>query len=469
MKTTNGNGNETQQRKRKRSVPTAAAATCKNSVSASAKKSKLTTPKGSSTAKNDLWERLRTDDGKAITMELIQQQQVASTNSTIDIPEDLHPTIPKMVEFYLFMYERQRLYLGYSTPLREFHTYHFCNNYRELDRGTAYLKSQILKLKDDLDDLPTTKPLLSRIDWTEQVLYMAYVYRLCNQLTSFANPQNPVGGIPRLGQFSVAFGRYIQGLRDDGHSFFTNAHQNNGFQKYIQWCRSVLVIVVPVDGQSLLRSVATQIVDANGDMQQVCIALSKLPGIAKFMSWQLACDLQEANCMDSIDDSYVKLGPGAEAGIKDIFGDATAKVLGYNNLHLAVCLRDNLEYGMGLVGKTFPLWRDKPMTLKVIEHALCEFSKFKRMTNGTKFAPRLFRSRASWNATFCQYCHAAKTSSVYSWLCCDTCRAEYCGKCCSDGRCEKTTSSSATRGSTTNAWVLCQRCTSLDGMTFDDD
>jgi hypothetical protein len=75
-----------------------------------------------------------------------------SNNITIqnNLPLDLHRYFPNMVEFYLQIWERQRLFVtDEKATNRIFRNYHFCNNYRELDRGTAFFRSQVLQLYFD--------------------------------------------------------------------------------------------------------------------------------------------------------------------------------------------------------------------------------------------------------------------------------------------------------------------------------
>jgi hypothetical protein len=55
-------------------------------------------------------------------------------------------------------------------------------NYRELDRGTAYFHDQALKLWDDSTHGGKT---ISRQEWVEKVLWAAALYRLLNRVDTF--------------------------------------------------------------------------------------------------------------------------------------------------------------------------------------------------------------------------------------------------------------------------------------------
>jgi len=398
--------------------------------------------------------------------------QKVAENPPKHIPKTLHAFIPNMVEFYLYLWERQYLFLGKdrSTCSPPFRNRHFCNNYRELDRGTGYLRSELLRLKDDLAS--QGKWPLTRSEWTAQVLGMAYHYRLCNRLSSFSpDPSaplpkgiraNPVGGIPRVGEFNAAFVEYVQDFETTGYTFFTNAHQSIKFGEYIAFCKQATE-------SNTIPSLAEKIVNACPSMFEICNLLLKLEGVGEFQAWQLACDLEEAGCLDlQGKDEYTKLGPGAKSGLNNIFGLSIAGGGNYTSLELARILRNNLNYGLGLVDESFPLWKEKPITLKVIEHALCEISKYLRINFGKSL--RSYRTRNQYDSKRCQQCSRAKSMDTKGWICCHSCRNEYCAKCCKEGHCQQTliaiNRNSKNANIYPNLWNHCARCDSLDNCAF---
>lgn len=408
------------------------------------------------------------------TPEIVKTKVKTKPPPPSKLPDDLHEYIPNMIEFYLLLLERQRMFLGKQVDKDEnwiMAEQHFCNNYRELDRGTAYFRSEILKLKDDLEK-ENTLPTMSQADWTEQVLTMAYYYRLSNRLESFTSAENPAAGIPRLGRFNNAFVKYVRSLQTDrGAAFFTNAHQTTNYDRYIESCKAVSA----GKKKTIIRSLAERIVEARDDMKSICSVLSELPLVATFNSWQIASDLEEAGCIP-LDgkDIFTMLGPGADAGLTDIFGG----IVGHDHsaLQLTIYLRDNIDYCLGLVGEEFPLWKGKPITLKVVEHALCEFNKFKRLeTEGSSL--RKFVSRSHCNTKLCQSCCVAKpasestkqdTNPPTSLIRCDTCRDEFCIPCSDAGHCSLTYYNSSNGNDTwKNVWKQCQRCRELEKMSFD--
>ena len=208
----------------------------------------------------------------------------------------------------------------------------------------------------------------------------------------------------------------------------------------------------------------------------------------------MACDLIECSCFGPRliqtttndgqfieatmrdDDSYCILGPGAEAGLKDIFqGAVTAadpKELDKRLLELTVVLRDSCDYCFKeLIGRKFPAWRNEKITLKVIEHALCEYGKYHSLLkNHGKL--RYYNTRSHLLDKWSKQC-ASCGSNANNNVRCDTCHYIGCGSCeerktkfyCIGGRANNDDySSSGTCGSGVGNWNCCIRCHNLDKL-----
>lgn len=341
------------------------------------------------------------------------------------IPKDLHKCIPEMLEFHLLALERQRIFLGQETQQEILRHAHICNNYRELDRGTGFLRSQILELKDYVmkNNIPFT-----RLNWTEQVLALIYHYRLSNRAEIFLCNENPLKGrIPRQGEFG-AFESFVWDCQRSKRIFFTQAHQTIGFNEYVSHCKGITMLHgEKINGENVtkLRYLATQIVNAGSDLKKVCGVLNNMKGIGTFQCWQLACDLQEAQCLLEGEDSFCVFGPGAKNGLMNVFG---AEINGkYTFLELTTFLRDSMDYCMRLFNLEFPLWKGQPLTLKVMEHVLCEFNKFKRLESGQDVGLRKRQSFAHLDPTTCRWCKVIPLESDSTR--CDSCRRLACSKC----------------------------------------
>lgn len=348
---------------------------------------------------SSLWKTLDPIGGEPVTRELIINLVNNNPPPTKKLPDGLQSRLPEMVEFFVLMRERQLIRNGKQTNCQILKDYHFCNNYRELDRGTAYLRSEILRVLQP-DIIPMT-----RQQYTAEVLGMSYYYRQCNLIESFTNPDNPAGGIPRLGEFDATFVKYVKSFNNKDDCFFTSAHLNQGYERYIGNCKS---------SEAMIRKVANDITSMNQfKIEQVCAYLRQLDGIGSFMCWQIACDLEEACCFgpklvaqqslsgeNKLTDidlklDYCVLGPGAMKGLNAVYGpDIFGLVPPSKRFGLACYLLDNMEYCYGLIGKDFPLWNSRKVNIKVIEHVLCEFQKFTQIDAGETGGQRKWHSRA---------------------------------------------------------------------------
>lgn len=110
------------------------------------------------------------------------------------------------------------------------------------------------------------------------------------------------------------------------------------------------------------------------------------------------------------------------------------------------------------LGIKFPRWNGVPLTLKNIEHPLCEFKKYNdihgNLRKSQRFSgQRLIKSRAEMDlgkaCLFVDFCGEHEDI-----LLCDKCLVGFCEDC-------------APRDSSPDYWV-CPRCTELEAISFED-
>jgi alpha-glutamyl/putrescinyl thymine pyrophosphorylase clade 1 len=366
---------------------------------------------------SSIWNLLDPVNGQPVTSNLIQSLVAKSPPPKDQLPPNLRPCIPKMVEFFVFMLEREYIQNRKETTIELMKTHHFLHNNRELDRGTAYFRSQILKLIHGSG----SSRQFDRLEWTKHVLAMSFYYRQCNLIETFDREANPARGIPHLGKFNKAFIDYLLDCEEKNITVFTSAYLNQGFERYIRYSKSQTRTIVEV---------ATFIAELKDfDMKSVCSKLQTLHGVGDFLAWQIACDLEEARCLVRCfepEDTYCMLGPGAKKGLVKIFG---SEYKNGNASQLTLHLLDNMGYCLHLVHKKFPLWRNKKVTIKVIEHALCEFQKFEELDAGNVSWQRKWRSRAARDERDqCPSCKGPPTRTDR----CDTCHMIVCENCLND-------------------------------------
>ena len=86
-------------------------------------------------------------------------------------------------------------------------------------------------------------------------------------------------------------------------------------------------------------------------------AIREIQYVGPFFAWQITADLMEVKLV-TLPCSWTELGPGAKEGQKQIF-----------------TVMDSVFKGLGIGFKSF---LGTKMSLKTVEHALCEFDKYAR-------------------------------------------------------------------------------------------
>jgi hypothetical protein len=216
-----------------------------------------------------------------------------------------------ILEFYLFAYERQRMWqrktqysetFPYSLNQR-MSRHSFCNIYRELDRGTVFLKASILELFYSSGDKQLDNPRRiprswSHKEWTKQILWRSYMYRLVNRVETFEN----IGFSEPTGASLQAYSRRARVYRDQATSaFFTGAHNVSGFEPYITALNLTLNSLDKIVDDIYAASTSKDKLDVLRDMKLV----------GDFFAWQILCDMETCGCL-KIDYDFCLLGPGAK-------------------------------------------------------------------------------------------------------------------------------------------------------------
>jgi len=254
--------------------------------------------------------------------------------------------------------------------------YKFCNIYRELDRGTVYFRGSVERRKRVL---PAAGAHLLR-----DVLWGSLVYRLLNRMESFQSWKEG-GGLPNEHEWPC-FLEYLAAQRAEGRVIFSNAHQTMGFDRYASTMAKV---------RKTLQKLTDAVWAARSSAERVFKILLRYENVGPFFAWQVTCDLLEtAGVLDCDEDDWCQIGPGAlrgddpapkrrngtgafyleksrHVGLKRVFAHAPPATCAVNldrarlltSLHSAAFIA--LDCSFSYVG-------DRRLTLKNIEHALCE-------------------------------------------------------------------------------------------------
>ena len=302
--------------------------------------------------------------------------------------------IPEMlIAFVVFIQERHLIWQRrhYKVPSKSWtqnkilKEHWFTNIYRELDRGTAFLKRNLHETVFRSRQLETLTGT-NYIKILKRVLLKCFSYRLVNRLDTFLE----FGKLPDVGDYEewVTFLRYKYQLKGEESIIFTRAHQNNGLERYFKSMEYV---------KSNLTSMAKELQEAAGErsLKKCFFILKDVPGAGKFMSWQILCDLLELRLLgDCTDNQWTCLGPGAKAGLGKIFKEVKDELTLTRDLR-NLCQASGESSAYEAMELDPPLLLGKEVSLKNIEHALCEFDKYVRFATGQGVRQRRFNKSTS--------------------------------------------------------------------------
>lgn len=303
--------------------------------------------------------------------------------------------------FFRFMAERQRIWErrrdGEAPPwtadpvLRD---NKFTNIYRELDRGTVWWFQNVL------GSLDTWDPAFHR-----EAIWCSAIYRMVNRVDTFERmgaqrrrlAATHRRWFPARHPESVA--TWIRQFGLLAPPLFTGAHIigfGAGMTK-VQGLRRAM-------DQLLERLRTTEAaVLAAPTLREVCAELQKIEGIGGFISYEIACDLWYAGTFRGDESAWCNVGPGSEKGLAIVFEGQVDGLSTEGYMEGMRWVHRNQEELMRWCGvEDFPHWdgrheharsRSEPgrLSLRSVEHSLCEFQKYWRCLNGgrakNRFSP----------------------------------------------------------------------------------
>lgn len=262
--------------------------------------------------------------------------------------------------------------------------YKFTNVYRELDYGTVYLISEILQ-----------KTQYSFADRLFNVL----VYRLFNKVET----HQKLGFLFWDSYDPLDVGLKLKMIKESGERIFTNAFLTVGMKKAAKSIRNSSSEIENlteglIAGIAGNKDIAVSVENATS-MEEVWKIVDAIPGFGGFLAYEVACDLNYPPFQRFSWDSFVNIGPGARKGLRILYpkveeeemnitddSDNTMyKMDGYNwrisDLHHYQKIsfaKYNLENNQDM-----RYWQGKNLSLRDIEHSLCEFSKYYRIKQRT--------------------------------------------------------------------------------------
>jgi alpha-glutamyl/putrescinyl thymine pyrophosphorylase clade 1 len=270
------------------------------------------------------------------------------------------PVIDPISEFWKFVAERhaiwQRRQEGLAAPwttdavLSEMH---FCNVFRELDKGCRWYKKRIVPATTDFPDL----------------LWRTIVFRLVNNWETF----HSLGGI----HARVEWRDMIAQMRHRGIVLNSLAHLTLARPAHLTTRLDRLEFILDLLTREF--SVLVSMIAHAESLQEVSEALQSEYGIGPFIALQIYRDLIMVGQLPFTDDDWVDFGPGAERGLRRIVPDLAARDM----RAYTVMIREG-QWGAFKRLRLPPVQLNgHDVSLGDVEHSLCEWSRYCNLSDST--------------------------------------------------------------------------------------
>jgi hypothetical protein len=279
----------------------------------------------------------------------------------------------------------------------------YTNIYRQLDRGSLWCYYHIIRPSWIFTD--KSKDDFKRLMWK------LITYRLCVNEQTFE-----LIGLPEYDNYDphVYYSRIVKHILKPERRFATNAFLTlGGLFKGVNRASGLNYAMMWMHFN--LDALIEEINNAE-DGYNIISVLCKCPGISGFMAYEVYCDL--CYCKDAIKfniNDAVNVGPGAVEGIRLLFPSSDCKKS--KVLPLILKLHKEQKYWLDKfnIKIKYTDWLEPvkgELSLRTIEHDLCEFSKYWLQTNKVgKNRLQYDRWKAPANCTV--LCNNTKMSGRY--------------------------------------------------------
>lgn len=258
--------------------------------------------------------------------------------------------------FWAFVAERQRIWHRKEVqkqppPWAEdpiLQQFHFCNVYRELDKGTQYYIRQ-MRLTTGFED----------------ALWCTICYRLVNSQTAFET----IGGFyPRREWRNMILALRIKGVVLNSRAYLTLPYPHELPTRLDRFEHILAKLETWFDGLvELIREAKT--------LRQVSESLQQVYGVGPFVAMQIYRDLIIVKQLPFSDNDWTEIGPSTAECLKTMFPYLPAKRHRDLIYDLARRQREGLP-------KDFDDMNLGPISVGDIEHVLCEYNKHCKLRLG---------------------------------------------------------------------------------------
>lgn len=252
----------------------------------------------------------------------------------------------------------------------------FTNVYRELDRGTIFLHSLLTPRGKKLDEILFPIVLYRFINRPEFFEFCGFEFFYCNDDLELLRD-------------------YIKDYTKDGKPLFNTAYRVICNTKKGMSRSEELIKTMEEFQENYWLAIAhldraETYEEFNAELQ------SNIKHVGPFLAYEIATDLININPMlkkKFSEDDWAYIGPGARVGLQYIYPevDISSKENNYLIGMAEVLRKEQANY----LPFKFPYYKEKKLSLRNIEHSLCEYGKYRNILSGKgrarpKFSPHKY-------------------------------------------------------------------------------
>lgn len=288
--------------------------------------------------------------------------------------------------FWRFIYDRhliwyKRFVLEMAPPwttdviLRD---YKFTNMYRELDRGTLYLLDNIIG------------PLQTHGTPGTQI-FNTIIYRLFNRVDAWQTLRD-AHAIKTMPWDRTRMLEVLRERMEAGFPIYTDAHMVCAYHGTPGKDKLERLGHIFDNMQPKIEEFEHLVYTAKS-LKFIWEALKNTYGIGPFLAYEIAVDISYAPWNNLSEDEWVNPGPGCQIGINILYPgtspkDCTHKIFEIRDMQQAEFKRMSLPFSA-------IAYKNRWLTLRNIEHDLCEFQKYVKALDGTGRPRNRFRPVAT--------------------------------------------------------------------------
>lgn len=267
----------------------------------------------------------------------------------------------------------------------------YTNDYRELDRGTLWYLEHVVKPYEEDQNF-------------ENLLWKTIMYRLCNRIETFEECGFPDYNVYDASKVENDYCAKLKVIADRGCPVMTSAHLTcptpAGYMKYEGFVMAINSLY-----HNMKEGLAKQVKECK-TLKEAFQTVCQVFCVGAFTGYEICCDLMYSrsigvNGIPFTEDEWANVGPGATEGIRLLYPSSAVGLNKKSRIYeRMVQLRDEQHKHferLGIKFKFYERFTKGHLSLRSVEHLLCEFSKYWLQNKGLgkvrmKFEPDSHKS-----------------------------------------------------------------------------